>query len=256
MIRYLMLFLIFSVLTSFVSSSSQNYIAGEFLKYRIHYGFLDAGYATLEIKNSNYDGRKHFQMIGKGSSAGAVRVFYVVDDYYETFIDAATNKPSLFVRNISEGGYKRYQVTTFDHRKNIAIVDDRLKNTKTNFRVESDIQDLLSAFYYLRNMDTDALKEGDFMDIDVLLSDGIYKFKLKLLGREPIKSKFGTVNALKLRPYVQSGRVFKASESVTMWVTDDKNHIPIQIKAELAVGSLKADIHEFRNLKYPVNFVK
>jgi hypothetical protein len=49
---------------------------------------------------------------------------------------------------------------------------------------------------------------------------------------------------------VQSGRVFKEKESLTVWVTDDKNKMPILIKAELAVGSLKASLTEFKGLKH------
>lgn len=247
-------FIIFQL--SFIQSDSQNYQSGEFLKYRIHYGVLNAGFATLEVKSSNYEGKPHFHVVGEGSSSGAVRAFYKVDDRYETFIDAATNKPSKFIRKISEGGYTRDQVITFDHKKKIATVNDR-KHQKVYFReFNSEVQDLVSAFYYLRNYDTDGLKTGDFIGVDILMADETYKFKLKILGRETMKTKFGKIKCIKIQPYVQSGRIFKASESVTMWVTDDKNHIPIQIKAELAVGSLKADLHSYSNVKYTLNFAK
>ncbi|MGB3452267.1 MAG: DUF3108 domain-containing protein [Moheibacter sp.] len=249
------LFLIF-LSTSFTTGGRNNFQTGEFLQYRIHYGLLNAGFASLEIENSNYDGRPHFHMIGKGSSAGAVRAFYKVDDRYDTYVDASTGLPTKFIRNIDEGGYKRYQVMTFDHRSKIAKVDDRLKNTVTYFNFEQNVQDLISAFYYLRNYNTDRLKTNDFMEIDVLMADGVYKFKLKVLGRENFKTKYGNIKCLKVRPYVQSGRVFKESESVTMWVTDDNNHVPVHIKAELAVGSLKADLNSYKNLKYPLNFTK
>ena len=241
---------------SFAPGVKNNYQTGEYLQYRIHYGILNAGFATLEIEDSNYDGRKHFHMIGKGSSSGAVRAFFKVDDRYDSYIDKANNLPTKFIRNIDEGGYKRYQVMTFDHKTKVAKVDDRLKNTVAYFDFQSNIQDLISAFYYLRNYNTDPLKVGDFINIDVLMADGVYKFKLKILGREDMKTKFGTIKCLKVRPYVQSGRVFKESESVTMWVTDDLNHIPVQVKAELAVGSLKADLNAYKNTKYPLNFRK
>ena len=241
-------------LMSFVSSESQNYKAGEFLKYRIHYGLLNAGFATLEVNSSNYDGRKHFHIIGEGSSSGAVRAFYKVDDRYETYIDASTNKPSKFVRKISEGGYTRDQVFTFDHQDKVVKINDKKEKKITYKEFEGNIQDLLSAFYYLRNYDTDGLQTGDFIGVDIFMSDETYKFKLKILGRETMDSKFGKIKCIKIRPYVQSGRIFKASESVTMWVTDDENHVPIQIKAELTVGSLKADLHEYRNLKSKLKF--
>jgi hypothetical protein len=50
------------------------------------------------------------------------------------------------------------------------------------------------------------------------------------------------------RPFVQSGRVLK-QESLTVWVSDDENRLPIRIKAELAVGSIKADLDAFKGLK-------
>jgi len=247
-------FLIFTL--SFVQNDSQNYQSGEILKYRIHYGLLNAGFATLEVKSVNYEGKPHYHVVGEGSSSGAVRAFYKVDDRYETYIDAATNKPSKFIRKISEGGYTRDQVITFDHKKKIATINDR-KHQKVSYQeFNSDVQDLVSAFYYLRNYDTDGLKTGDFIGVDILMAEETYKFKLKILGRETMKTKFGRIKCIKIRPYVQSGRIFKASESVTMWVTDDKNHVPIQIKAELAVGSLKADLHSYSNVKHKLNFTK
>ncbi|NLN33865.1 MAG: DUF3108 domain-containing protein [Flavobacteriaceae bacterium] len=245
-----------TILMSFVSSDSNNFKSGEYLQYRIHYGILNAGFATLEVKNTTYEGKPHFHVVGKGSSSGAVRAFYKVDDVYESYIDQATNKPSKFVRNISEGGYTRDQIFTFDHDKKTVTINDRKEQKVTYKNFEGNIQDLLSAFYYLRNYDTDNLKTGDFINLNIFMTDDTYRFRLKILGRETMNTRFGKIKTIKIRPYVQSGRVFKESESVTMWVTDDKNHIPIQIRAQLTVGALKADLHDYRNTKYTLHFTK
>ena len=252
--RIFLFFSISVVLLSFIGSGQRNYKEGEFLKYRIHYGLLNAGFATLEVKNSNYDGRPHHHIVGKGSSSGAVRAFYKIDDRYETYIDLATNKPTKFVRKIDEGGYTRDQIVTFDHQKKVAKLNDRKAKKVTYYTIGSEVQDLISAFYYLRNYNTDPLGNGDYIGVDVFMTDETFKFKLKVLGRETIDSKFGRIKCIKIRPYVQSGRVFKESESVTMWVSDDDNHIPIQIKAELAVGSLKADLYDYKNVKSTLKF--
>lgn len=240
---------------SFITNDTHNYKEGEYLQYRIHYGVLNAGFASLTINKTNYEGQPHFHVVGEGSSSGAVRTFYKVDDRYETFIDESTNRPSKFVRKISEGGYTRDQVFYFNHGKKTVKIDDR-KAQRISYKEfnSSNIQDLLSAFYYLRNYDTDKLKTGDFINVDIFMSDETYKFRLKILGRENMKTKYGTIKALKIRPYVQSGRIFKESESVNMWVTDDQNHIPLLIKAELTVGSLKATLHDYKKTKYPLHF--
>ncbi len=49
---------------------------------------------------------------------------------------------------------------------------------------------------------------------------------------------------------MQSGRVFKEKESLTVWVSDDDNKIPLLIKADLAVGSLKASLTEYKGLNH------
>ena len=71
---------------------------------------------------------------------------------------------------------------------------------------------------------------------------------MKYLGNEDIDTKFGTIATMIFRPLVQSGRVFKEEESLTVWISDDDNKLPIRIKADLAVGSIKADLESFKGL--------
>jgi hypothetical protein len=80
-----------------------------------------------------------------------------------------------------------------------------------------------------------------------------YLFKLKFLGKEILETKFGDVECLKFRPYVQSGRVFKEQESVNLWISNDKNKLPVRLQADLAVGSIKCDLENFKNLNNPFN---
>lgn len=120
-----------------------------------------------------------------------------------------------------------------------------------HFDTMASIQDLISAFYYLRrNYEADELVEGKSIELDLLYDDdGIFKFRLKYLGKEMLKTKFGKVECLKFRPYVQSGRVFKEQESLSLWVSNDRNKIPIRIEADLMVGSIKADLEGYNSLR-------
>ncbi len=238
------------------SSSSGQFKDGEYLKYRIHYGVLNAGYATLTNSETTYNGKAHYHVVGEGYSTGAVKVFFKVEDRYETYMDKSTLLSSKFVRKIKEGSYQRDQTMTMDHSKKKITYTNNKNKTSKNYTFTGQMHDMLSAFYYLRNMNTDNYKTGDDINLKIFMDDETLNFKLKILGRETIKSDFGKVKCIKIRPYVLSGRVFKEKESVTMWVTDDANHIPIQIKAELAVGSLKADLSSYKNLQTSINFTK
>ena len=114
------------------------------------------------------------------------------------------------------------------------------------------IRDRVSAYYYLRDhYDTQKIKVGEVVKLNMFFDNEIFGFKLKFLGLETIDTKFGNINCLKFRPYVLAGRVFHEEESVTLWVTADQNKIPIKIKADLRVGSIRSDLEAFKGLKYP-----
>src|SRR5690606_1221304 len=126
------------------------------------------------------------------------------------------------------------------------------RTTKT-YTVTENVQDIVSTFYYLRNHpQVNKLKVGESIGVDMFFDGEVTKFKLKFIGREDIKTKFGTVSTMVFRPYVQAGRVVKEEESLTVWISDDENKVPLRIKASLAVGSLKADLEEYRGLKKPL----
>lgn len=234
----------------------ENILPGETLNYRIHYGILTAGTATLTAQKTTYKGQPHIYVKGVGRSSGAVRAFFKVDDLYESYINYQTGLPSFYVRNVREGNYTQHYETSFNHTDSTLVLTDKENPAKgsKNLKSAKGIQDMLSAFYFLRSFSTNQLREGTVLDLNVWIDDEMFPFKLRVAGVENVKTKFGTVNCLKIIPSVISGRVFKEKEGVTLWVTNDANHIPIAIKAALAVGSLRADLESFTNVKYPIAF--
>ena len=248
------LFTIVLVLICFLGFSQRNqssFKAGEWLKFRIHYGIFNASYATLHLKSDKVQGVPVYHVVGKGKTTGLASIFFKVDDTYESYFGKRDGKPYRFIRKIDEGGYTKDMEIDFYHDKDKAVLKDNKNDKKFDFTINNDIQDLLSAFYYLRNnYRASDLTKGDEIKLDMLYDDdGVFKFKLKYLGTEVLKTKYGKVECLKFRPFVQSGRVFKEKESLSLWVSNDQNKIPISIKADLAVGSIKADLDGYNGLK-------
>lgn len=250
--NYFSLFLLcFSLLCIHTGLTAQSYQDGEWLKFRIHYGWFNASYATLEVNEEKIGNTPIFHVTGKGKSTGLLHAFFKVDDTYESFIEKSTQLPVQFKRNINEGGYIKNKIIYFFQRGRSAKVRDLKHDTEKTYTTEPEVQDMISVFYYVRNQIDGAFKkEGDSLVANMFFDEKNFKFKTVYLGQEVIKTKFGKVETLKLRPYVQSGRVFKEDESLTVWVTADGNKIPVRIKAKLSVGSLTADIDDFKNLKH------
>ena len=160
--------------------------------------------------------------------------------------------PYWFIRDIYEGGYTKNLEINFDHKQNLAHVNDLKYKKQETFKITDSAQDLISAFYYLRAFyPSDKLKPYESFSINMFFDKENYIFKMKFLGRESLNTKFGKIQCMKFRPYVQSGRVFREQESVTLWITDDGNKIPIRLQADLAIGSIKVDLEKFKNLVAP-----
>ncbi|MFT5250266.1 MAG: hypothetical protein ACI93P_002001 [bacterium] len=242
--------LILLLISTYSFSQKKAYDDGEWLKFRVHYGLITAGVATLEVKSEVIDSKEVFHVIGFGESTGMTSWFFNVEDHYESYIIKDKDLPQRFIRKIDEGGHTKDIRIDFDHTSQNATIIDFKNDTEKIVSFPRDAQDMVSSFYYLRNnLDVKDIKINDAIELDMFFDRENYKFKLKFLGREVLDTKFGEVSCLVFRPYVESGRVFKEKESLTIWVSDDDNKIPLLIKADLAVGSLKATLIEFKKLK-------
>jgi hypothetical protein len=245
-----LLFIYFAIfsLGGFAQNDSKAFQPGEFLKYKIQYGLLNAGFATVELKSQLREGDTLIHAIGKGWTTGMVGFLFSVEDRYESYFTKSPFRPHHFVRKINEGGYTQDKEIFFDYNIHYAKVINHKKDRVSSHFIQNDIQDMMSSFYYLRSVDFSTLKPQDSVDITMFFDGKMHPFKFIILDREILKTQFGDIKTIKIRPIVQKGRVFKDEENVTLWISDDENKIPIRIKASLLVGSAKAELHEFKGL--------
>lgn len=231
---------------------NQAFRPGEVLEYRVHYGFMDAGIAKLEVlpQIETFLNRTCYRLLGTGKSAGAFDWFFKVNDRYESYLDTQAIAPWYFIRRVDEGGYKISQNVIFNHFNNT------VKSDKSTLTGPDYLQDMISAFYYARTIDMSKMVAGDIIPIQAWLDDAVIPLNAKIIGREKLKTKFGTFSCIILRPMLQQGRVFKDNEDMTIWITDDKNKIPVRAEARILVGSVKMDLKDFKGLSNPLALVK
>ncbi len=232
--------------------NQEAFVPGEQLKFRVHYGFMDAGEATLTVSPTlkTVFGKSCYQVIGEGKSVGAFDWFFKVRDRYESYIDKDAMLPWYFVRDVREGGYKVNQKVKFDHVNGVATSEKKAVKTPKH------VQDLLSAFYFARTIDFSRAAPGDTFVIQTYLDDAIFPMMLKYTGKVILSTDKGKVRCMKFKPYVMEGRVFKEQESMTIWISDDKNRLPVRAEANLMVGSIKMDLLEYTGVAHPLALVK
>jgi Protein of unknown function (DUF3108) len=235
------------------NKSNTAFKPGERLEYRLHYGLVDAATAVIRVdpQVTKINNREVYHVIGEGKTVSSFDMFFKVRDKYESYIDKQGMFPHRFVRNVDEGGYKIQQDYTFFPAKRA------YKNQKgEGYMTPEFVQDMMSAFYYARNLDFSNAKKGDIFKITCVVDDEIFPLKIKYMGKESIETDAGTFNAIKFAPVIQKGRIFKKEEDLSVWISDDKNHIPLMASAKIMVGSVKMELQKYAGLANPVSRIK
>ena len=76
---------------------------------------------------------------------------------------------------------------------------------------------------------------------------------MRYLGKEEVKTRYGKFRAVKFKAMLLPGTVFKEGENMTIWVSDDANRVPLRIESPIIVGSIKVDMMDYKNLRYPLS---
>ena len=235
----------------FCGLHNASYQAGEKIGYTIYYSalgiFFNAGNATFTTSLDKINNHIAYHFVGDGNSNSKYDWIFKVRDKYESYVDTSTLQPLKFIRNVNEGGYKIYENVTFNSQANTAIT------TKGVFKIPNCIQDVLSAIYYARNIDFSKYKPEDKIPFSMFLDNQVFNLYIKYLGREVVKTRYGTFKAIKFKPLLVKGTMFSGGEKMEVWVTDDANHIPIRIESPIVIGSVKVDMMQYSGLRNPLS---
>ena len=225
--------------------------ADEEIKMKVFYStlgmYVGAGEATFTSALERYNGKPVYHLTGTGSTYSFFDGFFKVRDKYESYIDTTDLLPYKFIRNIDEGGYKKYNNVTFNHTANTAVT------TNGVFKVSDCIQDVVSMVYYCRNINFDKYKLNDKILFDMFLDDEVFHMYIRYMGKETIKTRYGKFNAIKIRPLLIKGTIFEGGEKMTAWLSDDPNHVLLRAESPIAVGSIKVDMMSYKNLRHPLS---
>ena len=223
---------------------------GEELTYKLHYGFLDAAYVNLNITNEKikFLGRETFHVIGTGKTTGITDWIFKVRDSYETYIDEKSLVPWLFKRRVNEGGYIINQDYSFDRFNNKVITENRKE-----FNVSENMQDMVSAYYQARTLDFSNIKQGDVISLDCFIDDEVFHIKIKFEGFQLVEIKIGKFKCLKFTPIIQTGRIFKDENDLSLYISNDENHILIKAEADILFGTVEVELTEFKGLLNKLN---
>jgi hypothetical protein len=215
------------------------YGPGERLVFSIDYGPINAGEGTLEVLDTLRvpGGSLCYQVESRATSNSFFSAFYKVRDRVTTLIDARFLHSRSFEKRLREGNYRKYIKIEFDQDNGKAYYHDgRVFDTVVG------IQDILSAFYYVRTLE---LEEGRSFGVMTHSSRKNYSLDVVVHGRERVEVPAGVFDCFVVEPRIIGEGLFQHEGKLTIWLTADARRMPVLMKTKVKVGSIDASLKEF-----------
>jgi hypothetical protein len=228
---------------------------GELLKYKIHYGFINAAEGEIETAGDlhHVNDRPCYKVSVSGRTTGSFDFFLRIRDTWRSYIDTTAILPQKFTRDIAESKYRKRETVDFDHAANTVTVEDHKNKTRKTYQTPDNVQDLVSGIFFVRTLDYSKRKIGEQINVRGFFDDENFDFTVTYRGRETVETKAGTFRCIRLAPKMPPNKIFKGEDAIAVYLSDDENKMPVLVEAEMFVGSVKLDLYEYRGLRSRAN---
>ena len=221
--------------------------SGEELKYGVYYSFIKAG--TAYIKNrglTTVNGRKAYLLQTTAFSAAVIDAFFKVRDVNYSWLDAENFYSLGYLQSVREGSYKRDEWLIFDYPRRLFYGELQKKEAPRVISGELSMQvlDMLSSLYFVR---AQKLEPGKDIIFDIINRERQYPLVVKVLGKETVKTDAGKFNCIVVEPQFRGEGIFVSKgKSLKVWLTDDEYKMPVKMKTEVFIGSVSAELLEYK----------
>ena len=210
---------------------------GEKLTFAVKYFNVTAGFGILEVKGiEDLNGHKVYHIDATARTAPFFETFYRVKDVISSYMDVFGMFSWKYGKHLEEGGYRNNTEMTFDHEQGTAE-----KNNGEKCDIPPFVQDVLSEFYYFRAV----YKGDDETKIDVASDEcKTYQVIVKKLRYEKVTVDAGEFDCVVVQPFLKFEGIWKQKGDVWIWLTNDRNLMPVLVKSQIAIGTIDAVLQD------------
>ncbi len=228
---------------------------GEKLTFKIRYGFIKAGEAVMQVKDTlRMNGIPVYHLQTTARSVPAFDWIFKVRDEVNSYVTVNGFYSLRFEKKLREGGYKVDLIVDYNHEDSLAHVrffryDRDDKNQDFKVKIPPYINDILSSFYYVRNK---TLKVGQSFYLQNHEKEKVYNLEIKIHRKETLEVDAGTFRCLVVEPMLKGEGIFKQEGRLLVWLTDDEYKIPVQMTSEVLVGHITTELIRMEGVPNPI----
>ena len=198
-------------------------------------------YMEIQSEESRPD---TYSIVTKVKDYGPLKLFYPVDDTFRCFVSGPMKLPYRYEVHQQEG-YNRdtKRLTLYDQQLR-TVRYQKNQGTIQEFAIEGTVYNEFSSFVITRALQ---FKDGEEIVVPTFVDEKRHEVRVALLKQEKRNTLFGRKTTLKVQPKMHFKGLYDKSGDTSIWLTEDKCRVPVEIHCKIVVGALVAKLTEYSN---------
>ena len=230
------------------------YRAGESLTYEGKFKKFGLAFSIAELTFtvSDLPGTQNYLVQSEANSKGTLTKLFNFKFYqlYKSTVDGNRLQILKTDKRDEQGDRIRNSLADFDYnaQKVVYVETDPNDLTRPPRRVASTItentQDIVSGVYALRGKQ---FAVGQRFVFKISDSGLVYEVPVQITAREKKKSILGKKWCWRIEPEIfGDGRIIEQEGSLTIWITDDEDRIPVRAELETKLGDVRIKLKKIQ----------
>ncbi|WP_106831677.1 DUF3108 domain-containing protein [Parabacteroides pacaensis] len=216
-----------------------------------------AGTAVMSIDDVSFQGKEAIRQKLTFRTTGLIEKAFSMRDTVNTYYTPKL-LPLFYEKHALEDGYYVVDEMKFIYKDNKTYIptkryDRHRTKIDTTHIVDGCMFDILGVTMYLRSLSIDNIMIGDEFPASFAMGRDIVQIKYRYAGQSIVERgenlKYRT---LKFDMDVYDEAVTQTKNAFEIWISDDKNRIPIKIRAKLKIGAAEAYFKKVTGNRYPL----
>jgi hypothetical protein len=215
------------------------YRVGEELNFSVNWTVGNIGTAYMHVTAiDSFRANLCYRIEAGARSNKTLDLFYPVRDYFFSLIDRRKLFTRKFIKRQKEGKTRRHRELIYDQEAGIRF--DLVSGDTVEIVPEA--QDELSIFYYFRTLD---LEVGQGILLENFVDKHGNPLKVAVHRTEWVEVPAGRFFCFVVEPFLKKGGLFKHKGNLLVWITNDKNRIPVKVTSQLDFGQIVVMLESF-----------
>lgn len=216
------------------------------------------GTASMTVNASEYEESSVWKSELLLNSSGMVDKVFRIRDTIVNYTTQQQSRLLFSTKRSDEGGYYQIDNLTYSYKGEETHVHAFRRNKN---RIKADtvlvggncVLDILGSLMYARSFDWNQMTQSEQYHLQVAMGKTVIPISYRYEGQQIVEKDDVKYATRYFVVDIYDDAFTQSKEALEIWIGDDKNHLPIKVRAKLKLGAMEAYYKDSSGLRHPLN---